>query len=251
MAGPTARARFWLTAPSEIACGRSAGPTSSGCRVCQVGEVSACPVPTANSSASSTHGVTSPAIASAPERGRRDQHEGLGDQQEPAPVDQVADGPGQHREQHHGQARRGLHQRDVGRRAGQGQHQPLRGDRLHPAADVADRTGRPTWPRTAGAGTGTRPTAAARRGAGIGGPAWLACGAFIGLTVADPGFACHHPDGAVSSPRYLPRRCAHLRHAPRPELGTSARPELAGALRGRLFVTSHLAQLATSRPAGS
>ena len=51
MAGPTARARFWFTEPSEIACGRSAGLTSSGCRVCQVGDVSASPVPTAKISA--------------------------------------------------------------------------------------------------------------------------------------------------------------------------------------------------------
>ena len=66
MAGPMALARFWFTEPSEMAWTRSAGLTSSGCRVCQVGEVSACPVPTANTSASSTQGVTSPAMASAP-----------------------------------------------------------------------------------------------------------------------------------------------------------------------------------------
>ncbi len=66
MAGPTARARFWFTEPSEMAWVRSAGVTSSGCRVCQVGEVSACPVPTAKISASSTQGVTRPAMASAP-----------------------------------------------------------------------------------------------------------------------------------------------------------------------------------------
>ena len=66
MAGPMALARFWFTEPSEMAWTRSAGLTSSGCRVCQVGEVSACPVPTANTSASRTQGVTSPAMASAP-----------------------------------------------------------------------------------------------------------------------------------------------------------------------------------------
>ena len=66
MAGPTARARFWFTEPSEIACGRSAGGTSSGCRVCQVGDVSAWPVPTAKISASSSHGDTSPATARKP-----------------------------------------------------------------------------------------------------------------------------------------------------------------------------------------
>ena len=66
MAGPTARARFWFTAPREIACWRSSGGTSSGWSVCQVGDVSAWPVPIAKISASSTHGVTSPARASAP-----------------------------------------------------------------------------------------------------------------------------------------------------------------------------------------
>jgi hypothetical protein len=66
IAGPIARARFWFTAPSEIACGRSAGATSSGCSVCHVGEVRAWPVPTAKISASNTQGVTSPAIASRP-----------------------------------------------------------------------------------------------------------------------------------------------------------------------------------------
>jgi hypothetical protein len=66
IAGPTARARFWLTEPSDIAWTRSAGATSSGCRVCQVGDVRAWPVPTANSNASSDHGVISPAIASPP-----------------------------------------------------------------------------------------------------------------------------------------------------------------------------------------
>jgi hypothetical protein len=65
-AGPTARARFWLTAPREIACGRSAGDTSSGCRVTHVGEVSAWPVPTAKIRASSSQGDNSPAMASNP-----------------------------------------------------------------------------------------------------------------------------------------------------------------------------------------
>jgi len=41
IAGPTARARFWFTAPSEIACCRSSAVTSSGWSVCQVGEVRA------------------------------------------------------------------------------------------------------------------------------------------------------------------------------------------------------------------
>ncbi len=66
MAGPIERARFWFTEPSEIACCRSGGATSSGCRVCQVGEVSACPMPRAKIRASSVHGRTSPASASAP-----------------------------------------------------------------------------------------------------------------------------------------------------------------------------------------
>jgi hypothetical protein len=66
IAGPTAQARFWFTAPSEMACGRSSGLTSSGCRVCQVGEVSAWPVPTANSSARRVHVVIRPAMARAP-----------------------------------------------------------------------------------------------------------------------------------------------------------------------------------------
>ena len=66
IAGPTARARFMLTEPRAIACGRSAAGTSSGCSVCHVGEVHACPAPSANTSASSTSGVTSPASASTP-----------------------------------------------------------------------------------------------------------------------------------------------------------------------------------------
>jgi len=72
------------------------------------------------------------------QRGRRGQHQGLGDQQEPASVDQVTDRARQHREQQHRQAGRGLDQRDVGRRGGQAQHQPLRGDGLHPTAGIAD-----------------------------------------------------------------------------------------------------------------
>ena len=63
-AGPTARARFMLTEPSAIACDRSAAGTSSGCSVCHVGAVHAWPAPTANRSASSVHGVTTPACAS-------------------------------------------------------------------------------------------------------------------------------------------------------------------------------------------
>jgi hypothetical protein len=66
IAGPTALARFWFTDPNEIACWRSSGGTSSGCSTCQVGAVRAEPVPTAKTSASSTHGVTRPARASAP-----------------------------------------------------------------------------------------------------------------------------------------------------------------------------------------
>ena len=64
IAGPTARARFWLTDPRAIACGRSAGGTSSGCSVCQVGALAAPPIPIANSRASSTPGVSAPADAS-------------------------------------------------------------------------------------------------------------------------------------------------------------------------------------------
>ncbi len=66
IAGPTARERFMFTEPSAIACGRSAAGTSSGWSVCHVGEVQACPAPRANTSASSTTGVTSPARASTP-----------------------------------------------------------------------------------------------------------------------------------------------------------------------------------------
>jgi len=72
------------------------------------------------------------------ERGRGQQHHRLRDQQETPPVHQVADGPSSHGEQHDGQARGGLNQSDVRRRAGQRQHQPLRGHGLHPAADIAD-----------------------------------------------------------------------------------------------------------------
>jgi hypothetical protein len=60
MAGPTARARFWLTDPSAIACGRSDAGTSSGCSVCQVGAPAAPPIPITNSSAISSHGVNAP-----------------------------------------------------------------------------------------------------------------------------------------------------------------------------------------------
>ena len=59
IAGPTARARFWLTEPNEIAWALSSGSTSSGCSVCQVGAVSAWPIPTPNISASRDHGETS------------------------------------------------------------------------------------------------------------------------------------------------------------------------------------------------
>ena len=44
IAGPIARLRFILTAPSAIACVRSSGARSSGCSVCHVGEVNVCPV---------------------------------------------------------------------------------------------------------------------------------------------------------------------------------------------------------------
>ena len=63
IAGPIARLRFWFTAPSAIACVRSSGATSSGCRVCHVGEVSVWPAPTAKINASRIHGVTNPASA--------------------------------------------------------------------------------------------------------------------------------------------------------------------------------------------
>jgi hypothetical protein len=63
-AGPIARLRFMLTAPSEMACVRSSGATSSGWSVCQVGEVSVCPTPTAKINPSRINGVTSPANAS-------------------------------------------------------------------------------------------------------------------------------------------------------------------------------------------
>ena len=66
IAGPIARARFWLTDPSAIACGRSDGGTSSGWSVCAIGPVRPCPTPTPHSRISSTAGVTSPARSSAP-----------------------------------------------------------------------------------------------------------------------------------------------------------------------------------------
>ncbi len=68
IAGPIALLRFMLTAPSAIAWVRSSGATSSGWSVCQVGDVSVCPAPTAKIRASSTHGVTSPATASTARR---------------------------------------------------------------------------------------------------------------------------------------------------------------------------------------
>jgi hypothetical protein len=60
IAGPTARARFWLTDPSAIACGRSDAGTSSGWSVCQVGAPAAPPTPITNSSAISSQGVNAP-----------------------------------------------------------------------------------------------------------------------------------------------------------------------------------------------
>ena len=143
IAGPTARARFWFTEPSEIACVRSSSATSSGCSVCQVGAVRPGPCRRANSSARRDHGASAPAIVEHAERGGGEQHHGLRGDQESAPVDQVADGAGEDREQHDRQARRGLDQRDVDRRRGERQHQPLRADGLHPVADVADELSTP------------------------------------------------------------------------------------------------------------
>lgn len=132
MAGPAARARFWSTEAREIACCRSAGGTSSGWSVCQVGEVRAWPVPTAKIKASSTHGVTRFFMASSPRARRGDEHDNLRDEQEPAPVHQVADRARGDGEQDDRQARGSLHETDVCCRTGQGQHEPLGPDRLHP-----------------------------------------------------------------------------------------------------------------------
>jgi hypothetical protein len=64
IAGPTARARFWLTDPSAIACWRSSCGTSSGCSVCQVGALAALPQPITKSSARMTAGVRPESAAS-------------------------------------------------------------------------------------------------------------------------------------------------------------------------------------------
>ncbi len=138
MAGPTARARFWLTAPSEMACRRSAAGTSSGCSVCQVGEVRAWPVPTAKINARSTQGVTNPANGECAERDSCHKHQTLRDQQEATAIDQIAQRAGEDGEEDHREARRRLDEGDVSGRRGQRDHQPLRGHRLHPPADVAD-----------------------------------------------------------------------------------------------------------------
>ena len=103
MAGPMALARFWFTEPSEMAWTRSAGLTSSGCRVCQVGR-------SAPAGADREHqreqypGRDQPGDSQRAEGGGRNQHERLRGQQEAAPVHQVADRPGHDREQHHRQA---------------------------------------------------------------------------------------------------------------------------------------------------
>jgi hypothetical protein len=99
------------------------------------------PIPRANISASSVHGDQ----AGQGERAERGggQHECLGDEQEAAAVDQVTDRGGRHRERHDRQAAHSGDQRHVGRRSGERQHQPLRADRLHPAADIADELGGP------------------------------------------------------------------------------------------------------------
>jgi hypothetical protein len=93
---------------------RSAAGTSSGCSVCYVGDVSAWPVPTAKTSASSTQG-DEPGECQNAERRCGDQHEALGDEQEMPAIYQVANGASCHREKNHWQAGRGLDQRDVGR----------------------------------------------------------------------------------------------------------------------------------------
>lgn len=64
IAGPTARARFWLTDPSAIACWRSSCGTGSGCSVCQVGALAALPQPITKSSARMTAGVRPESAAS-------------------------------------------------------------------------------------------------------------------------------------------------------------------------------------------
>ncbi len=167
MAGPIARLRFWLTAPSAIACVRSSGATSSGCSVCHVGEVSVCPTPTAKISASRTHGVTSPASASPASTRGREQHERLRRDQQPATIDEIADRARRHGEQDDRKARRRLDQRHQRRRRRQRQHQLLSADRLHPAADVADelRRGHPREIRRAKRRPRRRPESSASPGA--------------------------------------------------------------------------------------
>jgi hypothetical protein len=113
IAGPIARARFWFTTPSEIACARSPGGTSSGYSVCQVGAVRAWPVQTAKMSASSSQGVTKVREHQRAEGRGGEEHESLRDEQEPATVDQVADRAGGHREADHWQAGCGPDQRHV------------------------------------------------------------------------------------------------------------------------------------------
>jgi hypothetical protein len=63
-AGPTARARFWLTEPSAIASWRCSDGTSSGWSVCQVGALAALPHPNTNSSTRISVGVSAPRAAS-------------------------------------------------------------------------------------------------------------------------------------------------------------------------------------------
>ena len=71
------------------------------------------------------------------QQGRRREHEALRGDQQPAAIDDVAQRTGRHREQHDRQPGRGLDQGDQRRRARQRQHQLLRPDCLHLAADVA------------------------------------------------------------------------------------------------------------------
>ena len=77
---------------------------------------------------------------------RGGEHPRLRDQQQPPPVDEIADRTRRDREQQHRQRRRRLDQREQRGRARHRQHQPLRADGLHPRADVAGQLRRPQRP---------------------------------------------------------------------------------------------------------
>ena len=145
-AGPIARARFMLTAPSAAAARTWWRGTMSGIRACQGGMLIAAPAPSRKVNVSSSAGDRSVVRVEPGE----DRAEGEGGQlhpdEEPAAVERVGEHACGQRQQQHRQQARGLHEGHERGGVRFVDQQPLGADGLHPGADHAAELGEPQRP---------------------------------------------------------------------------------------------------------